>query len=403
MSADPFRHTAGNLVEVGDLASALAALEEIVEQGEGTARGGVWDGDQDVFHPERQEVGHYYRFQELKLGRRYQRGDTPQSGPTGEAIQVNLTGVPPMRRNPRLSDHEPGSAIHAPGHYGRRRSPRSEVVRSPPGGLFPTSARGSPVVIGCAARRCNERMAFTPAVTAERLTKTFATGTGRIEVLKGITTVIPAGAMTAVVGPSGCGKSTLLFCLAGLETPTTGTVTVLGDDLGQSRAGDVARLYRDRIGFMFQTYNLIPSLTARENVVLPQRLARKPADLAAAGCLLAEVGLTARHDTGAAKLSSGEQQRVALARVLAKDPSVVFADEPTGALDTVTAALVLRRLRALADGSRTVVMVTHDLDAAGQADHVLVMRDGLVTHALDRPTAGELLQIMSRSPQGIAS
>ncbi|MET9246745.1 ferritin-like protein [Nonomuraea sp. NPDC003709] len=111
VSADHFRHTAGHLVQVGDLASALAALEEIVEQGEGTARGGVWDGDQDVFHPERQEVGHYYRFQELKLGRRYQRGDTPQSGPTGEAIQVNLTGVPPMRRNPRLSDHEPGSAI----------------------------------------------------------------------------------------------------------------------------------------------------------------------------------------------------------------------------------------------------------------------------------------------------
>ncbi|MGV9383375.1 ferritin-like domain-containing protein [Nonomuraea sp. NPDC003707] len=111
VSADHFRHTAGNLVEVGDLASALAALEEIVEQGEGTARGGVWDGDQDVFHPERQEVGHYYRFQELKLGRRYQRGDTPQSGPTGETIWVDPTGVRPMRHNPRLSDHEPGSAI----------------------------------------------------------------------------------------------------------------------------------------------------------------------------------------------------------------------------------------------------------------------------------------------------
>ncbi|MEV6033954.1 ferritin-like domain-containing protein [Nonomuraea sp. NPDC052116] len=111
VSADHFRHTAGNLVQVGDLTSALAALEEIVEQGEGTARGGVWDGDQDVFHPERQEVGHYYRFQELRLGRRYQRGDTPQSGPTGETISVDPTGVRPMRHNPRLSDHEPGSAI----------------------------------------------------------------------------------------------------------------------------------------------------------------------------------------------------------------------------------------------------------------------------------------------------
>ncbi|MET7335755.1 ferritin-like domain-containing protein [Nonomuraea sp. NPDC005650] len=111
VGAEHFRHTAGRLVQVVDLASALAALEEIVEQGEGTARGGVWDGDQDVFHPEREEVGHYYRFQELKLGRRYQRGDTPQSGPTGEKISVDPAGVHPMRHNPRLSDHPAGSAI----------------------------------------------------------------------------------------------------------------------------------------------------------------------------------------------------------------------------------------------------------------------------------------------------
>ncbi|MFB4274409.1 ferritin-like domain-containing protein [Nonomuraea sp. MTCD27] len=111
VSAAHFRHTAGRLVTVGDLKSALAALEEIVEQGEGTARGGVWDGDQDIFHPERDEVAHYYRFQELKAGRRYRRGDTPQTGPTGEAISVDPAGVHPMRRNPRLTDHAPGSAI----------------------------------------------------------------------------------------------------------------------------------------------------------------------------------------------------------------------------------------------------------------------------------------------------
>ncbi|GAA4586113.1 hypothetical protein GCM10023194_31300 [Planotetraspora phitsanulokensis] len=111
VNAARFRHTAGKLVAVTDLASALAALEEIVEQGEGTSRGEVWDGDQDVFHPDRAEVGHYYRFQELRIGRRYQRGDTPQSGPTGEAISVDLAGVRPMRRNPRLADHAPGSAI----------------------------------------------------------------------------------------------------------------------------------------------------------------------------------------------------------------------------------------------------------------------------------------------------
>jgi Ferritin-like len=111
VTAFHFRHTAGRLIAVDDLASALAALEEIVEQGEGTARGEVWDGDQDVFHPDREEVAHYYRFQELRIGRRYRRGDTPQSGPTGETISVDLAAVRPMRRNPRLADHPPGSAI----------------------------------------------------------------------------------------------------------------------------------------------------------------------------------------------------------------------------------------------------------------------------------------------------
>ncbi|MFG1708886.1 ferritin-like protein [Nonomuraea sp. M3C6] len=111
VSVDHFRHTAGRVFAVEDLESALGALAEIVEQGEGTSRGEVWDGDRDVFHPERDEVAHYYRFQELKIGRRYRRGDTPQSGPTGETLPVNLAAVPPMRRNPRLSDHAPGSAI----------------------------------------------------------------------------------------------------------------------------------------------------------------------------------------------------------------------------------------------------------------------------------------------------
>ncbi|MFI5911085.1 ABC transporter ATP-binding protein [Dactylosporangium sp. NPDC051541] len=231
----------------------------------------------------------------------------------------------------------------------------------------------------------------TPAIHVEALAKTF----GTVPVLRGITAAIPAGAMTAIVGPSGCGKSTMLFCLAGLERPTDGRVTVLGHDLSRLRARAVARLYRDRIGFVFQTYNLIPSLSARENVVLPRRLAGGRVDLAAADALLAEMGLRGRERTGAALLSSGEQQRVALARVLATNAGLVFADEPTGALDTHTAAVVLARLRALADGSRTVVMVTHDLDAASLADHVLVMRDGLLSATLTGPSAEEIRRAMA--------
>ncbi|MEN3614767.1 ABC transporter ATP-binding protein [Plantactinospora sp. ZYX-F-223] len=247
------------------------------------------------------------------------------------------------------------------------------------------------------------------AILVEALSKTFPSGDGGrpVDVLRGITHSIPTGAMTAVVGPSGCGKSTLLFCLAGLERPTTGRVTLLGHDLPRLRPRAVARLYRDRIGFVFQTYNLIPSLSARENVVLPRRLAGRPVDLAAADTLLAEMGLDGRHRVCASRLSSGEQQRVALARVLATNPAVVFADEPTGALDTHTAAVVLGRLRALADGARTVVMVTHDLDAASLADDVLVMRDGLLTARLTRPTADSIRQVIAaqtplavRSPDG---
>lgn len=239
-----------------------------------------------------------------------------------------------------------------------------------------------------------------PAVSASNLVMEFGgrRGVARVRVLENVGLAVPAGQMVAVVGPSGCGKSTLLFALAGLDRPTSGQVSVLGNDLGRMSRAGVARLYRDRIGFVFQTYNLVPSLPARENVVLPQRLAHRKVDFAGADSALEAVGMSRRHADVTAKLSSGEQQRTALARVLLKNPAVVFADEPTGALDTVTANLVLAQLRALADGQRTVVMVTHDLQAASLADTVLVMRDGAIHYALDRSTPEQILEAMNAAP-----
>ena len=237
------------------------------------------------------------------------------------------------------------------------------------------------------------------AVVASNIVMEFGgkRGVARVRVLDDVSLTVPTGQMVAVVGPSGCGKSTLLFSLAGLDKPTSGQVSVLGNDLSRLSRAAVARLYRDRIGFVFQTYNLVPSLPARENVVLPQRLAHRKVDFAAADAALEAVGMSRRHADVTAKLSSGEQQRIALARVLLKNPSLIFADEPTGALDTVTANLVLAQLRAMADGQRTVVIVTHDLQAASMADTVLVMRDGAIHHALGRSSPEQILAAMNAS------
>lgn len=235
-----------------------------------------------------------------------------------------------------------------------------------------------------------------PAVVTSGLVKSFGgrRGVPVVPVLRDVDLQIPTGRMVAIVGPSGCGKSTLLFCLAGLDPATSGTVTTLGEDLARLGRAALARLYRDRIGFVFQSYNLVTSLTARENVVLPARLAGRRADLDLADQVLGDLGLAERVHASVARLSNGEQQRVALARVLAMGPELVFADEPTGALDSRSSSLVLDRLRAYADGTRTVVMVTHDLDAAARADTAFVMRDGTLTYALDDPTSAQLLDAM---------
>lgn len=216
-------------------------------------------------------------------------------------------------------------------------------------------------------------------------------------VLRGISLEIHPGEMVSIVGPSGSGKSTLLYCLSGLEPYDSGTVRLAGRDLGELSRGGLAALRREHVGFVFQSYNLIPSLTARENIALPARLARRGASRANIDQALAEVGLTGRGRHRPGQLSGGQQQRVAIARVLATRPDIVFADEPTGSLDTSTGSDVLRLLRASAGEGRSVVVVTHDLEAAALADRVLVLRDGLIHSELRHPRPEQVLEAITHA------
>lgn len=233
----------------------------------------------------------------------------------------------------------------------------------------------------------------SPLVACVNLGKTFEAARGQqpVPVLRGISMQAHPGEMVAIVGPSGSGKSTLLYCLAGLEPVTSGWVSLFGIDLASLGRNALAKLRRDRIGFVFQSYNLIPSLTAVENAGLPGRLAHRRGAAAAAQDALRAVALSDRSRFLPGKLSGGQQQRVAIARILASGASVIFADEPTGALDTRTSAQVLDLLREVATGDRSVVFVTHDLEAAARADRVLVLRDGWIHSELVAPSAQDVL------------
>jgi putative ABC transport system ATP-binding protein len=231
----------------------------------------------------------------------------------------------------------------------------------------------------------------TDVVTLDRVHRRFGSADRAVTALHEVTLRFAAGTFTAVMGPSGSGKSTLLQCAAGLDRPTGGTVTVAGTDLSTLSETGLTLLRRDRIGFVFQAFNLLSSLTAEQNVALPLRLAgRKPArkDVRA---VLEAVGLGDRGRHRPAELSGGQQQRVAIARALVTRPAVLFADEPTGALDSATGREVLRLLRSMVstvDGSepQTVVMVTHDPLAASYADRVVFLADGRVAGELRSPT-----------------
>ncbi|QGV79311.1 ABC transporter ATP-binding protein [Streptomyces ficellus] len=224
----------------------------------------------------------------------------------------------------------------------------------------------------------------TTAVRLTALRRTYRDVTA----LDGVDLGFRAGSFTAVMGPSGSGKSTLLQCAAGLDRPTGGRVEIDGTDLGALSERRLTLLRRDRIGFVFQAFNLLPSLTAAQNVALPLRLAGRRPARAEVRAALARVGLAdrARHRPG--EMSGGQQQRVAIARALITRPAVLFGDEPTGALDTTTSRDVLRMLRELVDrDGQTIIMVTHDPVAASFADRVVFLVDGRVAGELTAPTA----------------
>ncbi len=224
------------------------------------------------------------------------------------------------------------------------------------------------------------------AVRVEQLTRTYGTGTRAVTALAGVDVQFHRGTFTAVMGPSGSGKSTLLQTAAGLDRPTSGRVWVGDTDLTGMSETKLTKLRRDRIGFVFQAFNLVNALTVEENILLPMRLAGAAPDHAWLSHVVERVGLGDRLHHRPSALSGGQQQRVAIARALATRPDVIFCDEPTGALDTGTAADVLALLRAVVDESRqTVVMVTHDPVAASYADRVLVLADGRIVRDLPQP------------------
>jgi len=222
------------------------------------------------------------------------------------------------------------------------------------------------------------------------VSKVYGSGAQSVTALNNMTTAFRAGTFTAVMGPSGSGKSTLLHCAAGLDRPTSGKILIGDVDLSTLDETRLTLLRRDRIGFVFQSFNLVSALTAEQNVALPGRLAGQAPSREQVGAALAEVGLAQRGGHRPSELSGGEQQRVAVARALISRPAAVFADEPTGALDTRTSRDVLALLRDIVDRhQQTVIMVTHDPAAAAYADRVLLMADGRVTDELHGPFTAE--------------
>ncbi|MEO3828063.1 ABC transporter ATP-binding protein [Actinomadura sp. B10D3] len=226
------------------------------------------------------------------------------------------------------------------------------------------------------------------AVSLDSVTKTY----GEVRALDGVTRAFPRGGFTAVMGPSGSGKSTFLHCASGLDRPTAGTVRIGGVDLGRLSEAKRTRLRRERIGFVFQAFNLIPSMDVEQNITLPLRLGGAEADPAWLGEVVSRVGLADRLRHRPPELSGGQQQRAALARALITRPEVVFADEPTGALDPRTARDVLRMLREAVDlTGQTVVLVTHDPVAAAWADTVVFLSRGRIVDELAAPTASAVM------------
>ncbi|QXE36375.1 ABC transporter ATP-binding protein [Streptomyces sp. GMY02] len=235
------------------------------------------------------------------------------------------------------------------------------------------------------------------AIRLRGLTRRYGSSGGAVTALDQVSLSFPSGTFTAVMGPSGSGKSTLLQCAAGLDRPTSGSVTVGGTELTKLSETGLTLLRRERVGFVFQAFNLLPSLTAEQNVALPLRLAGRRPSKARLHEVLGQVGLTERAQHRPSELSGGQQQRVALARALITRPAVLFGDEPTGALDSRTGREVLGLLRGMVDdGGQTIVMVTHDPVAASYADRVVFLVDGRVNGELTGASAEDIAARMTR-------
>jgi putative ABC transport system ATP-binding protein len=242
-----------------------------------------------------------------------------------------------------------------------------------------------------------------PAVRLDSVSKVYGRGNGAVRALREVSVSLPYGTFTAVMGPSGSGKSTLLHVAAGLDLPTHGRVSLGATELSKLSATRLTELRRDRIGFVFQAFNLLPSLTVEQNVTLPLRLAGLRADGRTVADVLERVGLSDRRRHRPSELSGGQQQRVALARALVTRPEVLFADEPTGALDLGTGKEVLGLFREAVDSlEQTVVMVTHDPAAASYADSVVFLADGQVVGELRDPTAEAVAERVTALTDGRA-
>jgi putative ABC transport system ATP-binding protein len=240
------------------------------------------------------------------------------------------------------------------------------------------------------------QVATRAVVEADSITRRYGEGESAVDALRGVSLKILSGELSAVMGPSGSGKSTLMHILAGLDRPTSGTVEISGQEITDMNDNELTLLRREHIGFIFQFFNLLPMLTAEENILLPLSLAGEKPDKGWTEELIGKVGLADRRTHRPSELSGGQQQRVAIARSLVTKPTVLFADEPTGNLDSTTSEEILQLLRGSVDEyGQTIVMVTHDAAAAAVADRTMFLADGLLVKDLGRSTPSQVLDAMN--------